>query len=298
MPFRQESLPPETGRLAAAPPSVSGRPLGGRPVRTRIGATVTDLRSAGCWTRTDCPRNPGTAGEVRLPGAMFLGSGRIEVACLLGLDPTNPHDTVVAWFGSGCPSNHKHPVAMNPDLTDASEGTASAVIPGTESGATAPKVWVVRVASCKYADRFFSVCYATVDWFDLSSAESREELRTLYKVEYSNAPAGQIADEVGTLAAFRMEMDEGGYIITPASERQSLQYSRIVGPCTAFGGDDECRFRNRRAATRPIHGLGARASMSRSSAHSSRLARRSLSATPRSSLPQSHVFQMCRGATA
>ena len=110
-----------------------------------------------------------------------------------------------------------------------------------------PKVWVVRADGGKYADHFVSGGYAAVGWFDLSSVETLDRIRRTYQVEYPDALPGQIANEIVQLAAFRLEMGEGDHIITPAADRESLRYGRIVGPCFVFRGEDECRFRNRRA---------------------------------------------------
>ena len=136
---------------------------------------------------------------------------------------------------------------MNPDLMHASRGTASAVAPGAGSGTTVPRVWVVRADGGKYTDHFLSGGYAAVGWFDLSSVDTPDQLRKVYELEYPEAPAGQLANEIGQLAAFRLRMDEGDYVVTPAADRDSLRYGRIVGPCVAFRGDDGCRYRNRRA---------------------------------------------------
>ena len=136
---------------------------------------------------------------------------------------------------------------MNPDLMHASRGTASAVVSDAESGTTVPGVWVVRTDGGKYTDHFLSGGYAAVGWFDLSSVDTRDQLRKVYELEYPETPAGRIANEIGQLAAFRLEMDEGDYVVTPAADRDSLRYGRIVGPCVAFRGDDGCRYRNRRA---------------------------------------------------
>lgn len=136
---------------------------------------------------------------------------------------------------------------MNPDLMHASGGVVSAVVPDTESGATVPRVWVVRADGGKYADHFLSGGYAAVGWFDLSSVDTRDQLRKLYELKYPEAPSGQLANEIGQLAAFRLEMEKGDYVVTPTADRESLQYGRIVGPCVAFGGEDGCDYRNRRA---------------------------------------------------
>lgn len=135
---------------------------------------------------------------------------------------------------------------MNPDLMHASRGDASAVVTDAQSG-TAPRVWVVRADGGKYADDFVSGGYAAVGWFDLSSIGTRDQLRKACELEYPDAPAGQIANVTGQLGAFRLEMHEGDYVVTPTADPESLRYGRIIGPCFAFEGDDGCSYRNRRA---------------------------------------------------
>ncbi len=160
-------------------------------------------------------------------------------------EPARRSDSMIS--GLGAQAIAQHPVPMNPDLTHASRGIASAVVHDAESEMTVPRVWVVRADGGQYADHFFSGGYAAVGWFDLSSVDTRDQLRKVYELECPEAPAGQIANEIGQLAAFRLEMDEGDYVITPAADRESLRYGRIAGPCIAFRGDDGCRYRNRRA---------------------------------------------------
>ncbi len=138
-------------------------------------------------------------------------------------------------------------LVMRPDMMSTSSGTGQAAIQDVESGTVVPKVWVVRADGGKYADHFVSGGYAAVGWFDLSSVETLDRIRRTYQVEYPDALPGQIANELGQLAAFRLEMGEGDHIITPAADRESLRYGRIVGPCVAFRGEDECGYRNRRA---------------------------------------------------
>ena len=121
------------------------------------------------------------------------------------------------------------------------------VIGDTESGTVVPRVWVVRADGGKYADHFVTGGYVAVGWFDLSSVDTHDQLREIYELKYPDAPAGQVANEIGQLATFRLEMGEGDYLITPAANRESLRYGRIVGPCVAFKGDDGCRYLNRRA---------------------------------------------------
>lgn len=118
---------------------------------------------------------------------------------------------------------------------------------GTEPATDRPvQVWVVRADGGKYTDDFIAGGYVAIGWFDLSSAGSREELRRCYEREYPEALVGQVANETGQLAAFRLDMAEGDYVITPAADRESLRYGRIIGPCVGAPADGVRDHRNRR----------------------------------------------------
>ena len=111
-----------------------------------------------------------------------------------------------------------------------------------------PNVWVVRANGGRNTDKFITGRFIAVGWFDLSSATSRDEIRQRYEQEYPDAPAGQIANEIGQLAAFRLDIGEGDYVVTPGADREWLYYGRVTGPWIA-ATDDEDRYRypNRRA---------------------------------------------------
>ena len=124
-------------------------------------------------------------------------------------------------------------------------GSASG--PDAEPAADRPvQVWVVRADGGKYTDDFTAGGYVAIGWFDLASVGSREEIRRHYERVYPDALAGQVANETGQLAAFRLEMAEGDYVITPAADRESLRYGRIIGPCVGVPADgvrDHCNRR-------------------------------------------------------
>lgn len=123
----------------------------------------------------------------------------------------------------------------------------SASGPGAEPATDRPvQVWVVRADGGKYTDDFIAGGYVAIGWFDLSSAGSREEIRRCYEREYPDALVGQVANETGQLAAFRLDMAEGDYVITPAADRESLRYGRIIGRCVGVPADGVRDHRNRR----------------------------------------------------
>ena len=114
-------------------------------------------------------------------------------------------------------------------------------------GERSASVWVVRADGGKYTDDFVAGGYVAIGWFDLSSADSRDEIRRRYEREYPDALAGQMANETGQLAAFRLEMVEGDHVITPAADGESLRHGRVIGPCVGVPGDGVRDHRNRRA---------------------------------------------------
>lgn len=128
------------------------------------------------------------------------------------------------------------------------DDSGSASGPDTEPEMGRPvQVWVVRADGGKYTDDFIAGGYVAIGWFDVSSVDSREEIRRLYEQEYPDARAGQIANEIGQLAGFRLEMAEGDYVITPAADRESLHYGCIIGPCVGVAADGVRDHSNRRA---------------------------------------------------
>lgn len=136
---------------------------------------------------------------------------------------------------------------MNPDKMHAGASRAANAAP--DSAPKSPrraKIWVVRADGGKYTDHFIAGGYAAVGWFDLSSASNRDEIRRLYERQYPDALPGQIANETGQLTAFRLDMTEGDFVITPGADRESLHYGRVTGACVAVAEDDSCDHRNRR----------------------------------------------------
>ena len=125
-------------------------------------------------------------------------------------------------------------------------GPASALDAGP-AAARPVQVWVVRADGGKYTDDFIAGGYVAIGWFELSSVDSREEIRRRYEQQYPDALTGQVANETGQLAGFRLEMAEGDFVITPAADRESLPYGRIMGPCVSVPADGERDHRNRRA---------------------------------------------------
>ncbi len=126
-------------------------------------------------------------------------------------------------------------------------GADTAPAPAADAGAgkaRPARVWVVRAAGGKHTDDFIAGGYVSIGWFDVSSVGSRDEIRRRYEQEYPDALAGQVANETGQLAGFRLEMAEGDFVITPGADRESLRYGRIVGPCVGLPVDGVRDHRN------------------------------------------------------
>jgi len=93
-------------------------------------------------------------------------------------------------------------------------------------------VWCVRAGSGAYAKQFVLGGYVGVHFgmtSDLSQVSSRDELTALYRAahpdETSNLVIGQ---QVGQLARFLLDMQEGDYVLTPAADTALLHYGSLV----------------------------------------------------------------------
>jgi predicted Mrr-cat superfamily restriction endonuclease len=93
-------------------------------------------------------------------------------------------------------------------------------------------VWCVRAGSGAYAKQFVQGGYVGVNFgvtSDLSKVTSRDELTEVYRTahpdETSNIVIGQ---QVGQLARFLLDMQEGDYVLTPAAESSLLHYGRLI----------------------------------------------------------------------
>jgi restriction system protein len=93
-------------------------------------------------------------------------------------------------------------------------------------------VWCVRAGSGAYAKQFVHGGYVGVHFgmtSDLSQVSSRDELTVLYRAahpdETSNLVIGQ---QVGQLARFLLDMQEGDYVLTPAADTALLHYGCLV----------------------------------------------------------------------
>ena len=93
-------------------------------------------------------------------------------------------------------------------------------------------VWCVRAGSGAYAKQFVHGGYVGVHFgmtSDLSQVSSRDELTALYRAahpdETSNLVIGQ---QVGQLARFLLDMQEGDYVLTPAADTTLLHYGCLA----------------------------------------------------------------------
>ena len=104
-------------------------------------------------------------------------------------------------------------------------------------------VWCVRAGSGAYAKQFVHGGYVGVHFgitSDLTQVSSRDELTAIYRAahpdEISNLVIGQ---QVGQLARFLLEMQEGDYVLTPAADAALLHYGRLTdGPPYADDASD------------------------------------------------------------
>lgn len=115
-----------------------------------------------------------------------------------------------------------------------------------------PEIYCVRAAFGKYAQIFVTGGYAAIGWLDhdnLTKIKSKDELYPLYKKAHpgdtSNIVIGQ---QVGQIARFLFDIQEGDYIITPDSDTELLHVGVVEASPSYFFSDaaDGCPFRHRR----------------------------------------------------
>ena len=107
-------------------------------------------------------------------------------------------------------------------------------------------IWCVRANFGAFANHFVNGGYVAIG-YDLTSSlagvTTREELTNIYKAahpdETSNLVVGQ---QVGQIARFLLDMKEGDYVVTPASDTEWLHYGRVSSKGYWFheGKNDGC----------------------------------------------------------
>lgn len=115
-----------------------------------------------------------------------------------------------------------------------------------------PNLYCVRAEFGRYTEHFLKGNYIAIGWLpstDLKSIHNREEIYPLYKQQYptdtSNVVIGQ---QVGQIARFLLEIQEGDYVITPSSNTELFYYG-VVEPNPSYffaTPADGCPFLHRR----------------------------------------------------
>lgn len=111
-------------------------------------------------------------------------------------------------------------------------------------------VWCVRAEFGTYAEAFVQGGYVAIGWLeddDLSGITTRDALYPLYKMEYpqdtSNIVIGQ---QVGQISRFRLEIQPGDFVITPAADTEWLHYGEVKPKGYHYAaGTDGCPYRHR-----------------------------------------------------
>ena len=111
-----------------------------------------------------------------------------------------------------------------------------------------PEVWLVRSGQSKeLADDFVSGEYVGIYFGmnseDMSSATTRQDVEYHYKNVY-----GRInGSDVGNITRFLTEIQQGDYIIMPASDSRKLHYGRVVSKAPYYvpPGTDPHKVANR-----------------------------------------------------
>ena len=139
---------------------------------------------------------------------------------------------------------------MTPITTDEARTTANTnLTENVGQDAEPPHVWVVRANGGKYTDHFVSGGYAAVEWalIELPSVDSFDDLRRRYCEAYPDDNTTQVGVNVKQLAAFRFDIREGDYVITPTGDTKWLRYGRVTGGTVHSSADDGCPYPNRRS---------------------------------------------------
>ena len=113
-------------------------------------------------------------------------------------------------------------------------------------------VWCLRAEFGTYTNHFIRGGYVGIGYGLTSSlvlVKTKEELSTLYRTahpsETSNLVVGQ---QVGQIARFLLEMKQGDYVITPASDTEWLHYGVLTERAYWHAADiaDGCPYEHRR----------------------------------------------------
>lgn len=112
-------------------------------------------------------------------------------------------------------------------------------------------VWCVRAGSGKYASRFVQGGYAGIAFgitSDVSKLASREELEAAYRKAHPGEKSKLvIGQQVGQMARFLLEMQEGDYILTPDTDSPTLHYGCLLpeSPYVDLSNDSPYPIRRR-----------------------------------------------------
>lgn len=113
-------------------------------------------------------------------------------------------------------------------------------------------VWCVRAEAYEYTEQFIDGGYIAIGWMpdtDLSSVQDREELYPLYREAHpEDEKSVVVGQQVGQIARFLFEIQPGDYVITPATDMESLHYGIVKAkpPYIYAPEDDTCPFPHRR----------------------------------------------------
>ena len=116
-------------------------------------------------------------------------------------------------------------------------------------------VWCVRAEYGSYTNAFVDGGYVAIGWManvSLHEVAHRDELYPLYRQAHpddtSNIVIGQ---QVGQITRFVLEMKEGDYVITPASDTEWLHFGQLgTEPSYYYSTiSDGCPYRHRRHVT-------------------------------------------------
>lgn len=111
-------------------------------------------------------------------------------------------------------------------------------------------VWCVRAGSGKYASQFVQGGYAGIAFgitSDVSRLASREELEAAYRKAHPDEKSKLvIGQQVGQMARFLLEMQEGDYILTPDTDNSTLHYGCLLAEAPYVDSSNDSPYPIRR----------------------------------------------------
>ena len=111
-------------------------------------------------------------------------------------------------------------------------------------------IYCVRADFGKYTEDFLKGGFVGIGWLpnnDLSQIHHRDELYSLYRLEYPNDTSNVVIGvQVGQISRFLLDIKEGDYIITPSPNTNFLYYGVVEANSYFFANSGSCPYNHRK----------------------------------------------------